>query len=101
MGNTVDTKKATYTNDIGDSLLSAVWIDPDFDPKVKAVYYVRVLEIPTPRWSTYDSARNNLPLPTDVPATIQERAYSSPIWYTPEQTVAVSPPKHLIPNSAM
>jgi len=101
VGNTVDTKKATYTNDIGDSLLSAVWIDPDFDPKVKAVYYVRVLEIPTPRWSTYDSARNNLPLPTDVPATIQERAYSSPIWYTPEQTVAVSPPKHLIPNSAM
>jgi hypothetical protein len=84
VGNTVNTKKATYTNDIGDSLLSAVWTDPDFDPKIKAVYYVRVLEIPTPRWSTYDSARNDLPLPTDVPATIQERAYSSPIWYTPE-----------------
>jgi len=50
---------------------------------MKAVYYVRVLEIPTPRWSTYDSARNNLPLSTGVPATIQERAYSSPIWYTP------------------
>jgi len=101
VGNTVDTKKATYTNDIGDTQLSAVWIDPDFDPKVKTVYYVRVLEIPTPRWSTYDSARNNLPLPTDVPATIQERAYSSPIWYTPEPDVAVSSPKHLIPNSAM
>ena len=84
VGNTVDIKKATYTNDIGDTQLSAVWTDPDFDPKMKAVYYVRVLEIPTPRWSTYDSARNNLPLPTDVPATIQERAYSSPIWYTPE-----------------
>ncbi len=84
MGNTVDVKTATYKNSIGDNLLSTVWTDPDFDPKMKAVYYVRVLEIPTPRWSTYDSARNNLPLPTDVPSSIQERAYSSPIWYTPE-----------------
>ena len=83
VGNTVNTKKATYTNKIGDSQLSVVWTDPDFDPDMKAVYYVRVLEIPTPRWSTYDSARNNLPLPTKVPATIQERAYSSAIWYTP------------------
>ncbi|MBW1811977.1 MAG: DUF3604 domain-containing protein [Deltaproteobacteria bacterium] len=100
VGNTVDTKKATWKNDIGDTQLSVVWTDPDFDPKMKAVYYVRVLEIPTPRWSTYDSARNNLPLPKDVPATIQERAYSSPIWYTPEQKVAFSAPKHLIPNQA-
>ena len=84
VGNTVDVKTATYTNDIGDTQLSAVWTDPDFDPAIKAVYYVRALEIPTPRWSTYDSARNNLPLPEGVPATIQERAYSSPIWYTPE-----------------
>jgi hypothetical protein len=83
VGNTVDVKKATYTNDIGDSQLSTVWTDPDFDPKVKAVYYVRVLEIPTPRWTTYDAARNGLPLPENVPATIQERAWSSPIWYTP------------------
>ena len=83
VGNTVDTEKATYTNKIGDSQLSVVWTDPDFDPSLKAVYYVRVLEIPTPRWSTYDAARNNLPLPTEVPATIQERAYSSAIWYTP------------------
>jgi hypothetical protein len=83
VGNTVDTKKATWTNDIGDSQLNAVWTDPDFDPEYGAVYYVRVLEIPTPRWSTYDSARNNLPLPEGVPATIQERAYSSAIWYTP------------------
>ena len=84
VGDTVNVRKATYENSIGDNELSVVWTDPDFDPSIKAVYYVRVLEIPTPRWSTYDAARNNLPLPTEVPATIQERAYSSPIWYTPE-----------------
>ncbi len=83
VGNTVDVKKATYTNDIGDTQLSAMWTDPDFKPETSAAYYVRVLEIPTPRWSTYDSARNNLPLPTTVPATHQERAWSSPLWYTP------------------
>jgi hypothetical protein len=83
VGNSVNIKKATYTNDIGDTNLATVWTDPDFNADLPAVYYVRVLEIPTPRWSTYDAARNNLPLSTQVPATIQERAWSSPIWYTP------------------
>jgi hypothetical protein len=91
VGNTVDIKKATYTNDIGDSQLSVVWTDPDFDPKMKAVYYVRVLEIPTPRWSTYDAAKLGVAPPKGVPATIQERAYSSPIWYTPDPKIADAP----------
>ena len=83
VGNTVDLSTAAYTNDIGDSQLSAVWTDPEFDPAGHAAYYVRVLEIPTPRWSTYDAVRNNLPISDVVPPTIQERAWSSPIWYTP------------------
>ena len=83
VGNTVDLKKATYTNDIGAAELMGSWTDPEFDPKRPALYYVRVLEIPTPRWTTYDAVRNDLPLLRDVPATIQERAWTSPIWYTP------------------
>jgi hypothetical protein len=66
----VDVKKATYKNSIGDSQLGAMWTDPDFNPSNHAAYYVRVLEIPTPRWSTYDAVRNNMPLPDMVPATI-------------------------------
>ncbi len=89
VGNTVDLKTATYTNDIGDSQLSGMWTDPDFDPTERAVYYVRVLEIPTPRWSTYDAVRHNLPMSKDVPATIQERAWSSPIWYTPSEDLLI------------
>jgi hypothetical protein len=88
VGNTVDLKTAQYTNTIGATELSAVWQDPQFEPKVPAVYYLRVLEIPTPRWSTIVSVKRGLPLPTEVPATIQERGWSSPIWYTPQKQLA-------------
>ena len=84
VGNTVDVANATYTNTIGHALLGAHWTDPDFDASEHAFYYVRVLEIPTPRWTTYDAAFFGIDLPTNVPATIQDRAYTSPIWYTPE-----------------
>jgi hypothetical protein len=83
VGNTVDITSATYTNTIGNAMLAAHWVDPDFDPQESAFYYVRVLEIPTPRWTTYDAAFFDMPLPDNVPAIIQDRAYTSPIWYTP------------------
>jgi Protein of unknown function (DUF3604) len=80
----VDAKTASWTNTIGASELGTVWTDPDFDPKQRAFYYARVLEIPTPRWSTYDAFRFNVPIPEGAPVSTQERAYTSPIWYTPE-----------------
>jgi hypothetical protein len=83
VGNTVNVGSATYTNTIGDVLLSAYWEDPDFDATQRSFYYVRVLEIPTPNWTTYDAVFYKKDLPEDVPATQQERAYTSPIWYTP------------------
>ena len=83
MSPTVDVKKATFTNGIGAPELIAVWADPDFDPDQRAFYYGRVLEIPTPRWTTYDAAHFGTELPESVPTSIQERAYTSPIWYTP------------------
>ena len=83
VGNTVDVKNATYKNTIGAVELKTVWTDPDFDPSLHAFYYARVLEIPTPRWTTYDAKTLGVPPPSNVPATIQERAWTSPIWYTP------------------
>lgn len=83
VGDSVDIGKATYTNTIGAPQLSAEWVDAKFDPSVAAAYYARVIEIPTPRWSTYLAVRNNLPLTTAQPTTLQERAWTSPIFYTP------------------
>jgi hypothetical protein len=83
VGNTVDLTTATYSNTIGSAELIGHWTDDDFDPGAHAVYYARVIEIPTPRWTTYDAVRNGLPLLDSVPATVQERAWTSPIWYTP------------------
>jgi hypothetical protein len=85
VGNSVDVKTATYTNDIGAAQLATGWTDPEFKPAQRAFYYARVLEIPTPRWNTYDAVRSNMAPLTKVPATIQERAWSSPIWYAPQQ----------------
>ena len=84
VGNTVDVANATWTNSIGSPELITAWTDPDFDPKLRAVYYARVLEIPTPRWTAYEAKRFGIDMPSsDVPMTTQERAYTSPIWYTP------------------
>ena len=83
VGNTVDVEEATYNNTIGDPLLLGYWKDPDFDAQQKAFYYVRVIEIPTPRWTTYDAKFFGVERPKDVPASLQDRAYTSPIWYTP------------------
>lgn len=84
VGNTVDVADASYTNEIGAADLMAAWTDPDFDPAVPAVYYARVLQIPTPRWSTYDAKALGVDVPDGLPTSIQERAWTSPIWYTPE-----------------
>jgi len=83
VGNTVDLETATYSNSIGAVHLSTTWQDPEFDPTQKAFYYVRVLEIPTPRWTAYDEVRFGIKMDDEVRRILQERAYTSPIWYTP------------------
>jgi hypothetical protein len=84
VGNTVDVENASYTNTIGDALLGAYWQDPDFDPSQRAFYYVRVLEIPKPRWTAYDEKFFGIKMPQGTKMTVQDRAYTSPIWYTPK-----------------
>ena len=88
VGNTVDLKTGRFQNTIGASELRAMWTDPAFDPKAPALYYARVLEIPTARWSTLLAIANKLPAPAGAAATIQERAWSSPIWFTPAKELA-------------
>jgi hypothetical protein len=83
VGNTVNIPEATWTNTIGDAQLSTVWQDPDFSTSDQAFYYVRVLEIPTPRWTAYDAKRFGVTMDKEVPMTTQERVYTSPIWYIP------------------
>ena len=83
VGNTVDMKTATWTNTIGATELITVWKDPDFSTALKAFYYVRVLEIPTPRWTLYDAVKFGIAMDPKVPMVEQQRAYTSPIWYTP------------------
>mgnify|MGYP001157990131 CR=1 FL=1 len=84
VGDTIDLATATYQNTIGAPSLATVWSDPEFDPKVRAFYYVRVLQIPTPTWLAYDAVKYKLTLPPEIPLKHQERAYTSAIWYTPE-----------------
>ena len=83
VGNTVDVANATWSNSIGAPELITVWKDPEFDPTLRAVYYARVIEIPTPRWTAYEAKRYDVTMPSEVPMITQERAYTSPIWYTP------------------
>lgn len=84
VGNTVNIMQATWTNTIGDPELITVWSDPEFNPDERAFYYARVIEIPTPRWTAYDAKHFNAKLPDEAQMTTQERAYTSPIWYTPQ-----------------
>jgi hypothetical protein len=84
VGNTVDPKTATYRNSIGAAMLEAFWEDPDFERAQRAFYYARVIEIPTPRWTTFDASVFGSDVPGGVEHTTQERAYTSPVWYSPD-----------------
>lgn len=86
VGDTVNIAKASYTNNIGDPELRTVWVDPEFQPEIRAFYYVRVLEIPTPRWVLFDALRYGAKLLPGTQLKSQERAYSSPIWYNPRKS---------------
>lgn len=86
VGDTIDLATATYKNTIGAANLATVWTDPEFDPAVRSFYYLRVLEIPTPRWTAYDAVRFKLKLPPEVQVKQQERAYTSAIWYNPAKS---------------
>jgi hypothetical protein len=83
VGNSVNLEDATWSNDIGAAELSKVWTDTDFDASEESFYYVRVIEIPTPRWTLYDKVKYGSEMGPEIPLTTTERAYSSPIWYTP------------------
>ena len=83
VGSTVDVANATYSNSIGAATLSAYWKDPELDAQQRAFYYVRVIQIPSPRWTAYDQKRFGIKMSDEVPMTVTDRAYTSPIWYTP------------------
>lgn len=85
VGNTVNEAEATWTSEIGRAILGADWEDPDFDPNQHAFYYVRLLKIPTPRWTTHDAAVVGMKHPEEAPVSIQDRAYTSPIWCMPKR----------------
>ena len=96
---TVDIEKATYTNSAGSTELKSVWTDPEFDSSQHAVYYARVLEIPTPRWTLIQAVKSGLPPPDVVPLTGQERAWTSPIWYTPSRRKPARMPRRARPST--
>jgi len=83
VGSTIDLDDASYTNSIGEPVMAGHWVDPDFDPSQSSFYYVRVIEIPTPRWTAYDAKFFDIDMPEGTKMTVQDRAYTSPIWYTP------------------
>jgi hypothetical protein len=89
VGDTVNLAIPSWTNTIGAAELGVVWQDPDFDPTLRAFYYARVIEIPTPRWTAYDRVKFKLELPSQIPLKTQERAYTSPIWYAPQNETSL------------